>query len=374
MSRVSPAETVAETKWNVAAIVKMDVARKLRRVAHGTTRRWNLIDKGLDSLEADLPPELDHIVRELREIYEGGPFSSFKQVEDGRRKLPDSRRYATLSPATCSRILSPKVGRTNGSGRTPLPAWPSVEAFLAAHGSYPDAYRTRWETARARWNTSDDSKASDHLIDEAAVLNKHQPVQSHGNRKIRKLIIPIILAVVAVAEILTAVTLTFKSDQEPSGSQGSTIPTGKLRTTDKFEGATIQLAFDKPGGCSRSYTVSGRPGRDRRLQGLALWVVEEMYADPARGDPNALYFAKAPITLRDGSFEVKIAANTAPGVRTARWALVAADSIANDDLQLSLDSDRAHDDRYPDGRRLRLPDGSREIASSSEFTQICPFG
>src|SRR5438270_4102822 len=96
-----------------------------------------VIDKGFDALETDLPPELDHLVRELREIYESGPFSSFKQVEEGRRKLLDARRYATLSPATCSRILSPKVGRTSGSGRTPLPAWPSVEAFLAAHGRDP---------------------------------------------------------------------------------------------------------------------------------------------------------------------------------------------------------------------------------------------
>jgi hypothetical protein len=334
-----------------------------------------LIDKGLDALEADLPPELDHIVRELREIYEGGPFSSFKQIEDGRRKLHDARRYATLSPATCSRILSPKVGRTNGSGRTPLPAWPSVEAFLAAHGSDPDAYRTRWETARAQWITPDDSKASGPLIDEAALLNKHQPAQSRGNRQLRRSLVPIILAVIAIAGILTAAMLVFrKSAYEPSGPQGSTIPTRDLRATDKFEGATIQLAFDKPEGCSRSYTVSGRPGEDPRLRGLALWVVEELYADPARGDPNALYFAKAPVALHDGTFEVKIAANAAPGVRTARWALVAADSIVNEDLQLSLDSDRAHDDRYPDGRRLKLPDGSREIASSGEFTQICPFG
>jgi hypothetical protein len=314
-------------------------------------------------------------VRELREIYEGGPFSSFKQVEDGRRRLPDARRYATLSPATCSRILSPKVGRASGSGRTPLPAWPSVEAFLAAHGRDPDTYRMRWETARTQWINPDDSKASGHLIDEAALLNKHQPVQSHGDRKRRRSLTSITLALVAVSGVLATVILTFHGPaDEPSGLQGSTIPTRDLRVTDKFEGATIQLVFDKPGGCSRSYTVSGRPGGDPRLRGLALWVVEELYADPANGDPNALYYAKVPVALHDGSFEINIAANTTPGVRTSRWVLVAADSIANEDLQLSLDSDRAHDDRYPDGRRLKLPDGSREIASSGEFTQICPFG
>jgi hypothetical protein len=185
----------------------------------------------------------------------------------------------------------------------------------------------------------------------------------------------IALAVVASAGIATAVILTsHKPDQIAGELQVSTTSTHDPRATDKFEGATIQLAFDHPGGCNRVYTVSGRRGGDPRLKGLALWVVAKVYADPANGDPNALYFAKASVVLHDdGSFEMQIAANTAPGIRTAKWYLVAADSIANEELQLSLDSDRAHDDRYGDGRRLKLPDGSKDIASSAEFTQRCPF-
>jgi len=92
---------------------------------------------------------------------------------------------------------------------------------------------------------------------------------------------------------------------------------------------------------------------------------------PRYGSPNALYYAKDPVLAQSGQITLTVTANTTPGLRRGRIILVAADDLANADLQLSRDSDTAGDDRYPDGRRLQLPPGSEEIAAGPETEQRC---
>ena len=92
-----------------------------------------------------------------------------------------------------------------------------------------------------------------------------------------------------------------------------------------------------------------------------------------RNDPNALYFAKIRLGPATRTFSTQISGNTEAGVREGRFVLVAAPSAdADKDLSLSLASDKAHDNRYPDSRRTRLQlDITDEIASSADLKQRC---
>ncbi|MEN3303631.1 hypothetical protein [Pseudonocardia sp.] len=109
--------------------------------------------KGLDPLQEGLPAVVVELVTELREIYTDGPYERLKQVEDAIVAVRTGRpELVTVSSATCSRMLSPR--RTSG-GRTALPRWPSVLAFLVVHGWDPAPYEERWQAARAAWVAQD---------------------------------------------------------------------------------------------------------------------------------------------------------------------------------------------------------------------------
>lgn len=147
----------------------------------------------------------------------------------------------------------------------------------------------------------------------------------------------------------------------------ATAPPAPTRTTNgaAAQPPTITVAFDRPGGCSTDYVVSGS---DQQAGDQHLWVVLERYSDPA-GGPHALFFAKA---TASATFRSTIPANTDSDARTYRFLLATADDAANNELQLDYNADRAHDkSMYPDEKRWQLPDGSTEVATTFLFPQQC---
>ncbi|MEU7813140.1 hypothetical protein [Pseudonocardia sp. NPDC049154] len=105
--------------------------------------------KGLDPLQDDLPEPVREVVTDLRRIYTDGPFDRLRQVEEAIvRARADRSGLVTVSSATCSRMLGP---RRTPDGRSALPRWPSVTAFLVVHGVDPVPYEARWTAARDAW-------------------------------------------------------------------------------------------------------------------------------------------------------------------------------------------------------------------------------
>ncbi|GAA1863235.1 hypothetical protein GCM10009836_49500 [Pseudonocardia ailaonensis] len=112
--------------------------------------------QGLDPLQEGLPGAVVEVVGALREVYSAGPFERLRQVEQAivaaRADRPD---LVTVSVATSSRMLGP---RRTDAGRTALPRWESVRAFLVVHGVDPEPFAPRWASAREAW-TADQGAA-----------------------------------------------------------------------------------------------------------------------------------------------------------------------------------------------------------------------
>jgi hypothetical protein len=110
--------------------------------------------KGLDPLQEDLPQPVRDVVTALRAIYTDGPFDRLRRVEEAIvRARADHPGLVTVSSATCSRMLGP---RRTPDGRSALPRWPSVQAFLVVHGEDPEPFETRWTAAREAWAAGED--------------------------------------------------------------------------------------------------------------------------------------------------------------------------------------------------------------------------
>jgi hypothetical protein len=100
-------------------------------------------------------------------------------------------------------------------------------------------------------------------------------------------------------------------------SLGSATPSSPAPTRPDVP-ASITLTPQRPDGCSRTYTLDGKIGR-LPASAASVWLLAELYADPAHGSPNALYFAKQRLVPgTDGSFHVDIDANAEPGSSTGR--------------------------------------------------------
>jgi hypothetical protein len=129
--------------------------------------------------------------------------------------------------------------------------------------------------------------------------------------------------------------------------------------------AKISVAPVEATGCSILYHISGEiqvlPNPRR-----TLWLVALLESTPP------LYYPKAVMDSKAGSFELDLPANTQPGTRRGRYLIVSADDPGSSELQLSKDADDRHDDQaYPDGKRVRLPKGVVEIAGTNELVQTC---
>ncbi|MCE3552334.1 hypothetical protein LWC33_12795 [Pseudonocardia sp. RS11V-5] len=112
--------------------------------------------KGLDPLQEDLPEPVREVVTVLRAIYTDGPFDRLRLVEEAIvRARTDRPDLVTVSSATCSRMLGP---RRSPDGRSALPRWPSVRAFLVVHGEDPEPFETRWTSARDAWTAGEDAE------------------------------------------------------------------------------------------------------------------------------------------------------------------------------------------------------------------------
>ena len=187
-----------------------------------------------------------------------------------------------------------------------------------------------------------------------------------------------VVAAVAVLGVVIAAILVMVPVLAPGSAPAATAPSAREQaptgvSAGRLAAPSMNVTPQNPGGCSPNYVVEvTASGNDPRIVDKRLWIVSELYADLGRNDPNSLYFAKTPVILRDGKFLVNINGNTEPGVRKERYLLVASPSdAANADLQLSLSSDRAHDNQYPDYRRTTLQLGNAEIATGPDLVQRC---
>jgi serine/threonine protein kinase len=220
----------------------------------------------------------------------------------------------------------------------------------------------------ARWRLRDTASTLETRTDSASSTHSARP--KARRRASTAAVIVILLAIGGFT--IVALATSPEPSSSTAGSSPPTVPDGGSSTSpiEPDNKVSVEVHYSRL-GCGASYVIRGSL-RDSRTTGKTLWIVEELYADLERGDPNALYFAKAAVVLQNGSFSATIKANEEPGVRKARFLIVASpDARANEDLQLSLKSDQAHDNRYPDGRRTRLQLGNEEIASGPDYEQRC---
>jgi TIR domain len=184
-----------------------------------------------------------------------------------------------------------------------------------------------------------------------------------------------VVAIVAIAVVALRPSTTRAPDPAlttaPSIATASTPPPSPSARVEPT-GNVLTVTPDKP-GCSSSYLVTGavRAAADRKA--TAVWLVNELYASASHNDPNNLYFAKLRLDVKaDGTFEVRIPANSEAGVRDSRLLLVASPTPEADrDLAKSLSADQAKDGSYPDPLRTQLHLGNVEIATSPDFHQAC---
>lgn len=175
----------------------------------------------------------------------------------------------------------------------------------------------------------------------------------------------------ALSLVIAALTYFGITLNQPGNSPPGQIGPPSPQLAPPEVQASISFTPDRPEGCSRIYIITGNV-EELPADAAAIWLVAQLYADPAQGSPNALYYPKQRIAPEaDGSFRASIEANTKAGVRTGRFLLALADPEADVLMQRFADSDRAGDGRVTDGERLALPPGSREIAGSADSAQRC---
>jgi hypothetical protein len=163
--------------------------------------------------------------------------------------------------------------------------------------------------------------------------------------------------------IYTGSSTTTVNNIPPSDPKPSAPLAPKVSTQ-----ANIQAIFQDPGGCSSTYTVEGQV-LDQPAAGNTLWVVAVLHADPTDGRKDALYYPKAQIPAQPGPYRIEVPANTEPGVRRGRFLLVIANEQAYTEMQLSYESDKYGDERYPSTKRWQLP--AEILASTPESEQRC---
>jgi hypothetical protein len=169
--------------------------------------------------------------------------------------------------------------------------------------------------------------------------------------------------------------IRFTTTAEPGPTRSSEVSRSAVPQSDSepgvtFGAGTLTVDPQSPGECSGYYHVV--VDMEDPASSRTLWIVTSLNADPANGLKDTLFYPKTRIDARPGRTELDIAANTTEGIRRNRFFLISANKAADDELQLSYESDRDRDDgRYPDGRRVQLPVGATEIARTDNILQKC---
>jgi len=316
------------------------------------------------------------------------------------RAVKEPRSYADLEAA------ANKLKSLSRAGHADLSGWGQEHPTILSKGSVTDWFSGRALPSAAKPFTyltvcevpSTDLASWLEAVErvrplappaQALPVPAEDPSRSSRSR-FRTLLVAAVIAALGVAVIVLVLVVNpqpppapeSRPDPTPPALAGPPLsatvptpsPTAPAPGAVAMPGGTtsLQVAYDLPGGCSTSYTVSGGLGDDPRTINKTLWIVTQLAADPENGSPNALYYAKTPVPVQDGRIMISVPANTESGLRRARVILVASPSpAANSDLQLSKDSGDARDNRYTDGRRTRLQLGNVEIATTAIVEQRC---
>ncbi|MFC5951947.1 hypothetical protein ACFQH9_27155 [Pseudonocardia lutea] len=216
--------------------------------------------KGLDPVQEDLPEPVRAVVTALREIYTEGPFDRLRQVEEAIvRARADHPGLVTVSSATCSRMLGP---RRTSEGRSTLPRWPSVKAFLVVHGRDPEPFEARWTAAREAWAAGEDPEdPADAPTDRPGTGPAAAPSPPRrSTRRIR--VAALVLAGLALFAAGTGFGLLLGAGAPGDGAPDDTVPVAPLA----LPGAA---ALAVPAGPTGVNCEVGGPGGDVRFLSVA---------------------------------------------------------------------------------------------------------
>ncbi|GAA2850777.1 hypothetical protein GCM10010472_04830 [Pseudonocardia halophobica] len=267
--------------------------------------------KGLDPLQEDLPGPVREVVTDLRTIYTDGPFDRLRQVEEAIvRSRADTPGLVTVSSATCSRMLGP---RRSSDGRSALPRWPSVKAFLVVHGVDPEPYEARWTAARDAWAAGEEPEESaDRAADPADGGAAGTPAPARRSR-----FVALALAGLALFGAGTAFGLLLgRGTPEPQAVAASppALP-GAVETVEPAGPTGVNCDVGGEGGDVRFLSVAsddGRPGIPIRIRadleivkpadpGHTYWLMLRPFTE---GMP---FFAKAPVRTDSGPASFQLA-------------------------------------------------------------------
>jgi len=323
--------------------------------------------KGLDPLQEGLPKAVHDVVTDLRTVYTDGRFERLRAVEDAivaaRTAGVD---VVTVSSATCSRLLSP---RRTAEGRTALPRWPSVRAFLMVHDVDPAPFETRWAEARAAWAelteepelTGEPHQTGEPQTGESGPIGEPQTAPSRGRR----------IALLAVAGVLlfaagTGFGLFLGRD---SGTRVQTVAPLSLPGAEVRAGPTgVNCDLGGTGGTVRFLGVTGADGQPGIPKSIR---VDIEVAQPAA--PQHTYWLMLRLFTEGLPFYAKAAVRTDTGL--ASYVLtfdspvgsvrdlfvVEADPAAGAWLQDSYDADQAGDSSWAQ-KRGGLPPGTDMVS------------
>ncbi|WP_093088412.1 hypothetical protein [Pseudonocardia oroxyli] len=323
--------------------------------------------KGLDPLQEGLPAALRAVVTDLRTVYTEGPFARLRSVEDA---IVDARTrgadLVTVSSATCSRMLSPRRGP---DGRTALPRWPSVRAFLVVHGVDPDPYEVRWAEARTAWAALPDPQADDpEPGDEDEPADAPSPPPRRGRRAVLLAAVGLLLFAAGTG---FGLYLGRAGDPAESGAgSAEAVSPLALPSADLAVGPTGVACDPGPGGTVRFLGVTGADGAAGIPQSIRVDV--EVIEPAAPGDTYWLmlrlfteglpFYAKAPVRTDTGLASYVLTFDSPIGSVRDLF-VVEADPGAGQWLQDSYAADQAGDSSWAQ-KRGALPPGARTASGT----------
>ncbi|GAA4690616.1 hypothetical protein GCM10023215_29130 [Pseudonocardia yuanmonensis] len=331
--------------------------------------------KGLDPLQEDLPEPVRAVVTALRGIYTDGPFDRLRQVEEAIvRARAGHPGLVTVSSATCSRMLGP---RRTPEGRSALPRWPSVKAFLVVHGVDPEPFEDRWTAAREAWAAGEESEEpADSPVDRPSPAGPAVAPRRSG-RRVR--VAALVLAGLALFGAGTGFGLLLGGGVLGGGVLGSggpddVVPVSPLALPGAAAFAVpagptgVNCDVGGEGGDVRFLSVAGddgRPGIPVRIR-VDLEVVRPAPPDHAYWLMLRVFteglplFAKAPVRADTGAASYVLTFDSPIGSVRDLF-VVEADAGAGSWLQESVEHDG---DGSWAQKRGALPPGTRTVSNT----------
>ncbi|GAA4545524.1 hypothetical protein [Pseudonocardia xishanensis] len=320
--------------------------------------------KGLDPLQTGLPSAVHDVVSDLRTVYTDGRFERLRAVEDAIVSARTSGvDLVTVSSATCSRMLSP---RRTAEGRTALPRWPSVRAFLMVHGVDPAPFEPRWADARTAWVAL---SGEPELVPEPEHPDEHPDEPSPPSRPSRgRRVVLLVAAGVLLFAAGTGFGLFLGRDQ---GTRVRAVAPLSLPGAEVTAGPTgVNCDIGGEGGTVRLLGVTGADGQAGIPASMRVdievaqpaaplhtyWLVLRLFTE---GLP---FYAEAAVRTDTGPASYVLTFDSPVGSVRDLF-VVEADQDAGAWLQESVDADRAGDSSWAE-KRGGLPPGTDTVSET----------